>query len=336
MSSTCQRITRGLLHPLLCVARPFLPTSALASVLSGERMLFGDDRPTATVAASTLISEEEEIAFEDTANAISASKAELSNALKLRLYALYKQSVAGDASATPPPKAAIDPVVLFKWRAWAELRGMSCAESMRLYVSAAAAALSGEAAKQAADGQGSVNILDADDETLDMFFAGGGGGFGGAVQSSLAGVDQEDDAAAIDEAAEPLHCAARLSYPKLCRELLESGHPVDSRDAEEHTPLHWACDVASLAVVQCLLEFGACPNAQNVEGSTPLHMACARDSLPIASLLVKSGAELNRLDCDGCSPLGFGSAKLTEQLQPLIEGRLGSASGVPKTPLRAA
>jgi pimeloyl-ACP methyl ester carboxylesterase/acyl-CoA-binding protein len=54
------------------------------------------------------------------------------NALKLRMYALYRQATAGDAHGKRP--GALDPVARFKYDAWAALKGMPREEAMRRYV----------------------------------------------------------------------------------------------------------------------------------------------------------------------------------------------------------
>ena len=53
------------------------------------------------------------------------------NATALRLYALYKQATAGDASGERP--GMFDMVRRAKYDAWAEVKGMSAGEAMREY-----------------------------------------------------------------------------------------------------------------------------------------------------------------------------------------------------------
>ncbi|MBX6420483.1 MAG: acyl-CoA-binding protein [Nevskia sp.] len=54
------------------------------------------------------------------------------NALKLKMYALYRQATDGDAPGKRP--GALDPVARFKYDAWAALKGMAREEAMRRYV----------------------------------------------------------------------------------------------------------------------------------------------------------------------------------------------------------
>ena len=54
------------------------------------------------------------------------------NATLLRLYALYKQATAGDASGERPGFA--DMVARAKWDAWNVLKGQSANEAMQAYI----------------------------------------------------------------------------------------------------------------------------------------------------------------------------------------------------------
>lgn len=56
-------------------------------------------------------------------------------AVMLRLYGLYKQATAGDATGKRP--GVIDVKGRAKWDAWAALGGMSREEAMRGYIAAA-------------------------------------------------------------------------------------------------------------------------------------------------------------------------------------------------------
>jgi acyl-CoA-binding protein len=54
------------------------------------------------------------------------------NATLLRLYALYKQATAGDASGDSP--GALDFVRRAKYDAWDDIRGTSADDAMRQYI----------------------------------------------------------------------------------------------------------------------------------------------------------------------------------------------------------
>ena len=54
------------------------------------------------------------------------------DAVKLSLYALYKQTTVGDAPATPP--SVIDAVARTKWDAWAGVRGLDGAQAQTEYI----------------------------------------------------------------------------------------------------------------------------------------------------------------------------------------------------------
>ena len=305
-SYTCSLVTR-LLQPVLCLVRPFLSAPPPTVEPPLRKLQLPAGAPPELCAA-----------FDAAADTVSSGLAgKMPVAVRLRLYALYKQATAGDASATPPAAGVLDATAHVKWRAWAELRGMQRAEAMRLYCSTSDAAAQG--------GMGAIGEGEDGSDDDAMLEAMASGGFAGPVQSSMACL--ASDGAELGESP-LLHCAAREADAELCRELLvDGGHAVDEVDAEGHTALHWACDQGHVAVVACLLEHGAEPDATNSDGSTPLHMACASDHVGIAMLLIEAGADSTTRDADGCTPLSFASEATVAHLQPLLSGNLGSSSG---------
>ena len=186
MSTTCQWVTRGLMRPILCIARPFLAAETIAAV--------GLQQPLAVVAGPSTggHADDASSAFASAASAVSACT-DLPVALRLRLYALYKQATTGDAAASPQ-SSVFDAASQLKWRAWAEVasalsalhaagtrnrptaadctrarqvRGMPRDEAMRLYVSVAEAAMGGGADNLAVDGlAGLEDAEDAEEEAL--------------------------------------------------------------------------------------------------------------------------------------------------------------------------
>mmetsp|Transcript_18271 Transcript_18271/g.38162 ORF Transcript_18271/g.38162 Transcript_18271/m.38162 type:complete len:278 (-) Transcript_18271:3145-3978(-) len=73
----------------------------------------------------------------------------------------------------------------------------------------------------------------------------------------------------------PLHYAAGMGIPSLCRFVLEAGAEIDQRDAAGLTPLHMAAGYVRSATVKALLELGADPTcAAEINGvqETPLSL----------------------------------------------------------------
>jgi len=311
--STCQWVTRGLMRPIICMARPFLGAETIAAVGFGELPSIGSGASTSVGGAVDPSAE-----FSAATAAVSAC-ADLPVAVRLRLYALYKQSTAGDAAASPQG-SVFDAASQLKWRAWAEVRGMPRDEAMRLYVNVAEAALGG-GDSLAVDGlAGLEDAEDAEEEVLKSLE-----GFAGPVMSIMAPLEQPEPEAE-DEAWVLLHSAARAADAQLCRELLNEGHAVDVVDGEGHTALHWAADAGSVDVVTCLLDAGASPEARNCDGSTPLHMAGAGEHLEVFLCLLDHGANPHAADNDGCQPLEFTSESMVRQLKPRLDGSIGTSS----------
>ena len=72
--------------------------------------------------------------FEDTVNFVQTAEGdiELSNELKLKMYALYKQATEGDVSGKKP--GMMDFIARAKFMAWEELKGSSSEEAMQTYI----------------------------------------------------------------------------------------------------------------------------------------------------------------------------------------------------------
>jgi len=72
--------------------------------------------------------------FEDTVNFVQTAEGdiELSNELKLKMYALYKQATEGDVSGKKP--GMMDFIARAKFLAWEELKGSSADEAMQTYI----------------------------------------------------------------------------------------------------------------------------------------------------------------------------------------------------------
>jgi len=72
--------------------------------------------------------------FEDTVNFVQTAEGdiELSNELKLKMYALYKQATEGDVSGKKP--GMMDFIARAKFMAWEGLKGSSADEAMQTYI----------------------------------------------------------------------------------------------------------------------------------------------------------------------------------------------------------
>ena len=73
--------------------------------------------------------------FEKSVHYVKNSKQgkKLSNQIKLKMYALYKQATQGDVSGEKP--AMFDMVALAKYTAWEKLQGISTNAAMQEYIS---------------------------------------------------------------------------------------------------------------------------------------------------------------------------------------------------------
>jgi uncharacterized protein len=96
-----------------------------------------------------------------------------------------------------------------------------------------------------------------------------------------------------------LHYAAYLNDPDSVFAELQSGIPVDVRDASGWTPLHWSIDMAQAwgdpeRVVAVLLSAGASPNAIDYSGFSVLMMACSRNNKSIVEQILNAGADIHQ------------------------------------------
>ncbi|KAL1502999.1 hypothetical protein AB1Y20_011069 [Prymnesium parvum] len=301
-----------LAKPVNCLLRPFVGT-AEPSV-----------RHDAEADGGAAYSADDEASFAAAAAQVASHGGQLPTAVRLRLYALYKQATVGDATAAPSA-SVLDAAAQVKWRGWAALRGMGRGEAMRLYTAMATHEAAGGGGAAAA-ATAAADDDDVPEELLDMESE-LSKGLAGPVMSTMAADDDDDEESPENYAGRlPLHSAARRGHPALCRDLIEAGARVDATDEDGHTALHLACDAGECEVVACLLQQGASPDVQNADGSTPLHMACACGHLHIAEVLLRSGASTLIKDMDGCLATELASAEMLDALQPALNGRRGSSS----------
>lgn len=85
-----------------------------------------------------------------------------------------------------------------------------------------------------------------------------------------------------------------------CREIIEGGHDVNTRDDENVTLLHWAAINNRREVVKYFIGKGAVVDARGGElNSTPLHWATRQGHLSMVVLLIQNGADASLLDGEG-------------------------------------
>jgi len=88
----------------------------------------------------------------------------------------------------------------------------------------------------------------------------------------------------------PVHLSAAMGNEEMTTLLLESGFPIDARDANGNTALIWAASEGKNDVVLSLLEQGANPNFQNLQGQTALFLAAAKGLFEVVECLTENCA----------------------------------------------
>ncbi|GFY33865.1 tonsoku-like protein [Trichonephila clavipes] len=104
----------------------------------------------------------------------------------------------------------------------------------------------------------------------------------------------------------PLHQACINGNLTVVKRLVESGHPVNTRDFCGWTPLHEACNYGFYEIVEYLLDKGAAVNDRGgpkCEGITPLHDAASLGHIDVMRLLISRGASVTAVDDNGSTVL---------------------------------
>lgn len=228
--------------------------------------------------------------FEDAASAAKTLPNDLPTAKRLKLYALYKQAIAGDCSGSQP--SSLQVAAAAKWQAWDRVRGMQRHKAMQQYAELVDSL-------HPNSGDDSQAEEDEEEEDSDLYdddaVAAASSHIGGPVQSRLAAPDN-----GLAESTHQLHLAARDGELQKVEALLKSDDlSVDSRDEDGRTALHWACDGGHLQLARRLLQNGATPDLQDDDGATPLHMAVVCDEPEIVEMLLDFGASISLTDKAG-------------------------------------
>jgi len=101
--------------------------------------------------------------------------------------------------------------------------------------------------------------------------------------------------------------------------LLDSGHDINTVNADGLTALHTAAIDGNYKIAEYLIKRGINVNQKDNEGWTALHAAAGTGNLRIANFLVGKGALVDHINCDGRMP-----ADLTEDMacKMLLDGAL--------------
>lgn len=231
----------------------------------------------------------------DAARSLVADRPELvsdiSTSAKLRMYALYKQALSGDAPLKGPWRT--NPREYAKWKAWDKLRGGDSREAMASY-----AKLIGSIADGMMEDEDALDDDDDDAAELEELVSQVGGPVFSKPVSNV-----EDKVDGPPKARRSFDCAREGNLQHLVRiiDASRSGM-VDDKDEDGRTMLHWACDSGHAHVVQELIHRGASVNLQDTEGLTPLHMACMCEHEAVIVLLLHAGADANLPDAEGLLP----------------------------------
>ena len=102
--------------------------------------------------------------------------------------------------------------------------------------------------------------------------------------------------------------------------MVDSGTPLDAKDAAGNTPLIAAALACQRGCVELLLRAGADANIANASGEwRPLHAAAFKQFAPVVMLLLEHNADPVALDTRGRSPVDY--ASLSDAIWPLFERR---------------
>lgn len=111
-----------------------------------------------------------------------------------------------------------------------------------------------------------------------------------------AGKDTPEMNAPDADGESPLHYAVRAGRLDTCRQLLESGASVATKNQAGQTPLHFAAAFGDAEILALLLKHGAAVNVTDEEGMTALHLAAISMREDCLRMLLDAGANPNLYD----------------------------------------
>ncbi|KII93871.1 hypothetical protein PLICRDRAFT_36092 [Plicaturopsis crispa FD-325 SS-3] len=218
-------------------------------------------------------------AFQDAASHLSSSTAagNISNAVKLEIYGLYKCLTVSPKPATPRP-SFFDMTARAKWDAWNHAgtvygENPVNAEARYLHIARSLGWVRG--ARSVDRGKGKADTGDADDglpddwETRETPTTGGDGMAISVSAMAPPSVDAEDaftiHGLAISDNDDADVLASFLDA--------HAGTNVDALDESGYTPLHMAADRGNAKIVALLLNRGADPGIKDPDEYTALELA---------------------------------------------------------------
>jgi acyl-CoA-binding protein len=244
--------------------------------------------------------------FDEASKYLSANrKIKVSQELKLKFYALFKQAT--DGPCNRPKPSLIDFVERSKWTAWDELGKMSKDEAIARYVKELdqlAPAWREEVEAKALE-DGDENDSDEDDT--------GGSGSGISAGQSKFHYESEGETAEVNSI---VYWATQNNIEKLEELLSSSERSINEVNEDGRSALHMAVDRGFTSLVKKILntKYKANPNLQDNNGATPLHFAVMVEELELVRILLENGADTTIKDISGESPIDIAEGEIKQFL----------------------
>jgi acyl-CoA-binding protein len=231
----------------------------------------------------------------------------LGNGEKLVLYALYKQSTAGDSPAKFSFLSGDSWNIVAeqaKYTSWSKMRGMRKHEAMGRYLTAVA----------------DIELHGGSGEEEDEMFA---RGFAPTMSMPAVengpGYDESKEGSGSTDPSTRLLRAASEDDVSILEEVLKSGAvTADHADETGQTALHLAADRGSFSVVSKLLDHGANPNKVDNDGISVLQAAVISGNVDTCRLLLERGADPDQADNDGDTPRSCAEDDGTTEMKDLF------------------
>jgi len=236
-------------------------------------------------------------AFSISQQMVKSAPKNVPNAVKLRLYGLYKQSTAGDVSVEEPSKLSI--VEHSKWTSWNEQRGKSQMAAKREYFQTAysdivvAFNLKAVAFDEAVSSRPAPSIdFNVQSKLQEVQFDEAVHGDPMELFNKFDLTQSEVDVGAIEGFIRTNQC------------------DLDKQNENGTTFLNFAVDNGHLDLVRILVEdFGADVNIADNCGFTPLHSAAMSGNAEMVSFLIDCGADKGAKSTDSDEETPFDLAE---------------------------